>query len=108
MNEPLEVRKSKQFDRWLRKLKDLRTRRAILIRVSRLEESQWGDVVDVGEGVFELRMFGGPGYRIYGTRIGAKIVLILCGGDKGSQQRDIAKAKLMAKRLREGGLYEED
>lgn len=107
MERPFEVRRTRQFDRWLRRLKDSAGRRAILVRLARLLNNHWGDASDVGDGVFELRVFSGPGYRVYGTWQSRKVVLLLCGGDKGSQKRDIAKAKRMARRLSEGGAHGE-
>jgi putative addiction module killer protein len=67
----------------------------------RLAGGNFGDVEPVGEGVSELRIHVGPGYRVYFMRRGAAIVLLLCGGDKGSQSRDIARAKAMASEERE-------
>ena len=81
------------FTQWLYDLKDSVGRKRILIRITRLEQGNYGDCEPVGEGVSELRMFFGPGYRVYFGEDAENIVVLLCGGDKGSQQQDIKKAK---------------
>jgi len=81
------------FTQWLYDLKDSMGRKRILIRITRLEQGNYGDCEPVGEGVSELRMFFGPGYRVYFGEDAENIVVLLCGGDKGSQQQDIKKAK---------------
>jgi putative addiction module killer protein len=85
------------FSRWLSGLKDYRAKAAIVLRLKQVAVGHWGDVKNVGGGVFELRWHLGPGYRVYFTRRGEHIVLLLAGGDKASQARDIAKAKQLAK-----------
>lgn len=85
------------FSRWLAGLKDYRAKAAIVLRLKQVSVGQWGDVKSVGGGVSELRWHIGPGYRVYFTRQGDYIVLLLAGGDKSSQARDIAKAKALAK-----------
>ena len=85
------------FSRWLAGLKDYRAKAAIVLRLKQVSVGQWGDVKSVGGGVSELRWHIGPGYRVYFTRQGDHIVLLLAGGDKSSQSRDIAKAKALAK-----------
>jgi putative addiction module killer protein len=89
------------YQRWERQLSDGRGRAAIAARVSRLAFGLMGDVKHVGGGVRELRVHHGPGYRIYFVGRGDEIIILLCGGDKGSQRRDIEKAKAMAKGLDE-------
>jgi putative addiction module killer protein len=69
-------------------------RKRILIRISRLQQGNYGDCEPVGEGISELRMFFGPGYRVYFGENGNDIVILLCGGDKGSQDKDIQQAKI--------------
>lgn len=81
------------FTQWLYDLKDSVGRKRILIRITRLEQGNYGDCEPVGEGVSELRMFFGPGYRVYFGEDEENIVVLLCGGDKGSQQQDIKKAQ---------------
>jgi len=81
------------FTDWLYGLRDVVGRRRILARVSRLQQGNYGDCEPVGEGVSELRMFFGSGYRIYFGEQGNDIVVLLSGGDKGSQSKDIQQAK---------------
>lgn len=81
------------FTNWLNSLRDPSTRRRILKRLLKLEQGHYGDVKPVGSGVNELRFFFGAGYRVYFGEEGSTIVVLLCGGDKSSQHRDIEKAK---------------
>ena len=98
----VEVRQTEVFSTWLRKLRDLQTLARIQIRIRRLSLGNFGDVKSVGEGVSELRIDYGPGYRVYLTRIGSQIVLLLAGGTKRTQQKDIDRAKVMAKEIDNG------
>lgn len=82
---------------WWMRLRDERARGIIFSRLDRLAFGHAGDVASVGDGVSELRIHSGPGYRVYFTRVGGQIVVLLCGGDKDSQARDIAVAKRLAK-----------
>lgn len=91
------VRRTPVFESWLAKLRDLKARAIIVQRVTRLAAGQIGDFRSIGEGVNELRVDHGPGYRIYFVRRGEAVIVLLCGGDKGSQARDIARAKNLAK-----------
>lgn len=84
---------SETFKRWLRGLRDVRIRTRIVLRVRRLEAGNVGDAKPIGEGLSELRIDYGPGYRVYFMRRGAVLVVLLCGGDKRTQQQDIATAK---------------
>lgn len=84
---------------WLARLRDSRARAKIARRVERLRRGNLGDHRTVGEGVFELRIDEGPGYRVYYVARGEVCVVLWCGGDKGSQQRDIKQAHAMAKEL---------
>lgn len=95
----MEVRKTKIFAKWFSGLKDPRAKARIQVRIDRMELGNFGDVVPVGEGVSELRIFYGPGYRVYFVQESSVLVILLSGGDKGSQKSDIAKAKDLAKQL---------
>ena len=92
----LDVQQSDEFKAWFAKLKDRQARAIIFKRIDRLMLGNAGDAKPVGEGVSELRINHGPGYRIYFCRIGATVLLLLIGGDKGSQTKDIARAKALA------------
>jgi putative addiction module killer protein len=81
------------FDRWIAKLRDERAKARILVKLDRLKLGLPGDWKSVGEGVFELRIFEGKGYRVYFAREGKSIVILLCGGDKSTQDRDVALAQ---------------
>ncbi|MFP5477847.1 MAG: type II toxin-antitoxin system RelE/ParE family toxin [Gammaproteobacteria bacterium] len=93
----LDVQLTTTFQRWLGGPTDLRARIAIARRLERLAAGNAGDSKSVGEGVTEMRVDVGPGYRVYYTRRGQQIVIVLAGGDKSSQQRDIQRAQTMAK-----------
>lgn len=97
----IELLRTRAFDRWLSRLRDERAKARIVERLRRVAQGNLGDVKPVGGGVSEMRIDYGPGYRIYFTRRGAFVVLLLIGGDKGSQQRDIATAKALALELKE-------
>ncbi len=81
------------FNEWLVSIRDIELQGRIRARLERLEEGNLGDCQTVGDGVFELRIHFGAGYRIYFGQIGNTILLLLCGGDKSSQRRDIERAK---------------
>lgn len=95
----VEVRQTQRFVEWLSALRDLEARARIVARIRRLELGNPGDSKSVGEGVVEMRIAYGPGYRVYFTRQGQTVVILLCGGDKSSQRRDIAAAHRMMKEL---------
>lgn len=95
----IEVRTTAQFRKWFDSLKDRKARFRIQARIDRVEFGHFGDVEPVGEGVNELRIFYGPGYRVYFVQRNAVVVVLLSGGDKSSQQADIAKAKEIARQL---------
>lgn len=95
----IEVRQSAIFARWLGELRDANARLRVVTRIRRMELGNPGDVKPVGDGVSEMRIAYGPGYRVYFTRTGDTIVILLCGGDKSSQSRDIALAKQLAKEI---------
>lgn len=92
----LEVVTSATFDRWLRKLKDRRAAARVLIRIDRLAAGNPGDVKPVGQGISELRIRYGPGYRVYFLREGDHLILLLTAGDKSTQGSDIKAAKTIA------------
>lgn len=94
----MQTKQTEQFAKWLDGLKDLRGARKIRIRIARIEAGLLGDV-KFFDGIGELRINFGPGYRVYFVKRGEELVILLCGGDKGSQARDIAKAKEMAEAL---------
>ena len=94
-----EIRETPQFSKWLGRLRDQRAEKRIVMRIRRLSLGLPGDVRALGSGVWELRIHYGPGYRVYFTRLGPTIVLLLIGGDKRTQDRDIARAIEMAKSL---------
>lgn len=96
----LEVRETGVFSRWLRGLKDRAVRTRVLIRIRRLSLGNPGDVAPIGEGVSEMRIHYGPGYRVYYARRGERLIVLLAGGDKTSQQRDIRRALELARRIR--------
>ena len=92
----VEVIRTDDFDKWLRKLKDRVGRLRIVERLDRLASGNPGDAKQVGHGVWELRLMFGPGYRIYYLHDGPRVILLLCGGDKATQQRDIERAHQLA------------
>ena len=92
----IEVVRTDEFDKWIRKLKDKQGRLRILKRIDRLANGNPGDVAPVGRGVSELRLDVGPGYRVYYMQGSDVLVLLLCGGDKSTQQKDIEKAHELA------------
>jgi putative addiction module killer protein len=95
----LEIRQTGEFERWLNRLRDRTARAKILVRIRRLALGNPGDVGPVGSGVSEMRIDHGPGYRVYFAQRGAVLVLIFCGGDKTTQERDIKRAKEIAARM---------
>ena len=95
----VEVRRTEQFSGWLRKLRDSQARARIIVRIQRMEDGNLGDVKPVREGVSELRINYGPGYRVYLVRRGETVIILLCGGDKSTQQQDIRTALMLAKEV---------
>jgi putative addiction module killer protein len=93
--------RSSDFDAWLSALPDLKAKARILARLRSASLGNFGDCEPVGEGVSEMRVHIGPGYRVYYTRIGSTVYLLLTGGGKSTQRRDIAKAISMARLLKE-------
>jgi len=96
-----DIRQTENFSRWLNGLADRRARAKIAARIDRLAQGNSGDVAPVGEGVSELRIHFGPGYRVYFVARGRALVILLCGGDKSSQAKDIKAAKQLARDLGE-------
>ena len=95
----IEIRKTEVFARWLDDLRDMCARARVQVRIERLASGHPGDVKSVGEGVSELRIHYGPGYRVYSTKRGAAVVILLAGGDKRTQAADIRMATRLAKNL---------
>lgn len=92
-----EVKESELFSKWLLKLKDIRGKVSIIRRIKRVKEGNFGDHKSLGDQISELRITTGPGYRVYYTQQGSKIIVLLVGGDKSTQSNDIEKAKELAK-----------
>ena len=97
----VELRKTERFARWIDGLRDLRARARIQARLDRLAEGNPGDVKPVGEGVSELRIDYGPGYRVYFKARGRTVVILLAGGDKRTQSQDVKIALRLARELSE-------
>jgi putative addiction module killer protein len=95
---------SSVFAEWLGSLKDHTTKARILHRLAQATLGNFGDAKPVGDGVLEMRIHHGPGYRVYFVRHGATVYVLLCGGSKATQNRDITRAKRMAGELKENGL----
>lgn len=91
------MKQTPEFEKWLKSLKEKIAKAKILMRLERMEEGNFGDVEPVGDGLSELRIHQGKGYRIYFGNKNNQIVILLCGGDKSTQQLDIKKAKILAK-----------
>lgn len=99
LSHMMEVRKTEVYTKWLDGLRDSRVRARVLARVERLAAGNPGDVKPVGEGVSELRIDCGPGYRVYYKQHGNELVILLAGGNKSTQQRDIETALDLARNL---------
>ena len=96
-----ELRNTIQFDKWFTKLKDRTVKRKVLARLVRVENGSFGDHKQISPSLFELRLFFGPGLRIYYTVRNDRIIFLLAGGDKSSQKRDITKATELLAQLEE-------
>jgi putative addiction module killer protein len=92
----VEILRSATFDRWLKQLRDWRAKALVEMRIRRLGLGNAGDVSPIGGGLSEMRIDHGPGYRVYYLRRGATLVILLCGGDKRTQQADIRRARQIA------------
>ena len=97
----LVILRSAEFDEWLSALADAKGKARILARLRSATFGNFGDCEAVGEGVSEMRVHVGPGYRVYFTRTERTVYLLLTGGDKSTQSKDIARAKTMARAIRE-------
>jgi len=97
----IEIRETDVYHEWFEQLKDKRAKARIDVRIRRVSLGNFGDVRPVGKGVSELRIDYGPGYRIYITKHGNVLVILLCGGDKSTQAKDIQKAHELAQALAE-------
>ena len=95
----IEVRQTEIFANWFVKLRDKKAKARIQARIDRMEMGNFGDVAPVGQGVSEMRIFYGAGYRVYFVQRGSILVILLCGGDKNTQASDINKAKELVKQL---------
>ena len=100
--KPYHLDETPVFGRWLKGLKDLQARAAIVLRLKQIQAGHLGHVKSVGDGVSELRWHLGPGYRVYFCRRGNQIIVLLAGGNKSTQVRDIARAKQLAKEYGHG------
>ena len=94
-----EIKSTKIFSQWILKLKDMKGRIAVARRIERMEHGNFGDVKSVSTSISELRIQMGPGYRIYFTKREERIIILLVGGDKSTQQKDIEKAKKLLKEI---------
>lgn len=97
-----EIIKSATFDAWLNGLRDVCARARINAHITRMQTGNLGDVKALGDGLHEARIFYGPGYRLYFIQEGQALIVLLSGGDKGSQRRDIEKAKALVAEWRAG------
>jgi putative addiction module killer protein len=95
----VQIAQTEAYSTWFAKLSDIQAKARIVARIRRMELGNTGDAKSVGGGVSELRIDYGPGYRVYFTKRGNTLVVLLCGGDKKTQKRDIETAKRMAKEV---------
>lgn len=97
-----QVKRTEQFIKWMKNLRDVYAKSRINNRLKHVELGNLGDSKSVGDGVFEMRIDYGPGYRLYYMNVNGEVIFLLIGGDKSSQQRDIEKAKEIKKELNNG------
>ncbi len=95
------IKQTETFSKWLFKLKDFKGKTAVIRRINRMEKGNFGDHKSVGSHVWEMRIQQGPGYRVYYSKKKDEIVVLLIGGDKSSQSKDIKKAKELAREIRD-------
>jgi putative addiction module killer protein len=100
----IDVRQTTVFQAWIDGLRDRRAVERIAMRIVRLQSGLFGDTKPVGDGVSEMRIDYGPGYRVYFSQRGKVVVILLCGGDKSTQNKDIKAAQALAAELKETGL----
>ena len=93
--QEIQIITTDKFERWLRSIVDIRSRRKITLRIQRLKLGNFGDYKSVGKEVYELRIHFGPGYRVYFAKKGELFVILLVGGDKNSQSKDIIQSQLL-------------
>jgi putative addiction module killer protein len=95
----VEIRKTNLFAKWLDDLRDIQAKARVLVRIERLASGNAGDVKPIGEGISEMRIDYGPGYRVYYKKRGSELVILLAGGDKNSQSGDITAALRLARNI---------
>ncbi|WP_233117408.1 type II toxin-antitoxin system RelE/ParE family toxin [Aggregatibacter actinomycetemcomitans] len=95
----IQIKTTFLFDEWLKKLKNLRAKAKINARIKRLQFGNFGDLKSVNDGIFEMRIDKGQGYRVYLKNQNGILVILLCGGDKSTQEKDINKAKQLAQEM---------
>ncbi|AMQ95178.1 hypothetical protein BBH51_09705 [Aggregatibacter actinomycetemcomitans] len=95
----IQIKTTFLFDEWLKKLKNLRAKAKINARIKRLQFGNFGDLKSVNDGIFEMRIDEGQGYRVYLKNQNGILVILLCGGDKSTQEKDIKKAKQLAQEM---------
>lgn len=98
----IEIFQTTEFSNWIRDLKDKTARFRIVVQIDKLKLGNFKNSKTLGGGLFELKVDHGPGYRVYFIKKEQKIVILLCGGDKSTQQKDITKAQKMVKELKDG------
>ena len=96
-----KIAQSEEFESWIHQLRDLRAQLRIRARIERISKGNPGDVKSVGDGIREMRVDYGPGYRVYFLQRGEVLIVLLCGGDKSTQDKDIKQAKSIARRWKE-------
>ena len=102
MSEAITIKVTAGFDRWLKALKNLQARAKVIARIRSAGKGNFGDCKPVGEGVSEMRVHGRSGYRVYFMQSGLTVYILLVGGTKATQQQDIARAKELARAIKEG------
>ena len=108
MGEIISIKATAVFERWLKALKDVEARAKVVARIKSAGKGNFGDCKPVGEGVSEMRIHGRSGYRIYFMQHGLTVFILLIGGNKATQQQDIARAKELAREIKEGNYEQSD